>query len=144
MDISLLIFAVLAICSTLCGGQVFRTACRRDTMMKATDRDKKMTGLVAELNVAAVRYCVKGCTSNQNCLSINYQAVTTTPDEKNCQLLNLTKNSEGSSFTNATGWVHYEPVLQVFIQRRIEKNNLSKRCIVSLLNRLRGRRGSSV
>ena len=98
--------------------QVFRSACRRDALMKLTDRNVTLTGtaydIISRSRVSGVRSCVKLCLKENKCLSINYREVASTAQGNNCQLLNLTKAIEGASLTNVTGWMHYEPMNQVY------------------------------
>ena len=105
---------LLLLVSSVVDGQIFRMECRRDTLMKVTDRDKKLTGaVVAELRVSTLPYCVKSCLNDSRCSSINYNHNTATLQGNNCELLNANRTSEGTALTGAVGWHHYEPVAQV-------------------------------
>ena len=81
--------------------------------MKATDRDKKLTGVILEVRVSALPHCVRGCINESMCSSINYKKVTTTTQENNCELLNTNRTSEGANLISSPGWLHYEPTVQV-------------------------------
>ena len=81
--------------------------------MKATDRDKKLTGVILEVRVSALPHCVRGCINESMCSSINYKKVTNTMQENNCELLNTNRTSEGANLISAPGWLHYEPTVQV-------------------------------
>lgn len=112
-----LLFILTASFSMLVNAQVFRSACRRDVLMKMTDRNKKLVNterdIISKKQVENVRFCVKDCNSESKCLSINFMQNGTTADEKNCHLLNITKANEVTTLAIAEGWVHYEPVTQV-------------------------------
>lgn len=95
-------------------GQIFRMECRRDTLMKVTDRDKKLIGaVIAEVRVSSLPYCVKSCLNDSRCNSINHKRIEATPQGSNCELLSANRTSEGTALTDAFGWLHYEPVVQV-------------------------------
>ena len=81
--------------------------------MKATDRDKKLTGVILEVRASALPHCVRGCINESMCSSINYKKVTTTTQESNCELLNTNRASEGANLISSPGWLHYEPIVQV-------------------------------
>ena len=95
--------------------RIFRSSCRRDTLMKSTDRDKKLTGtaqdIISENHVAGARYCVRLCTKELGCVSVNFKVTGSSEQEINCQLLRFAK-SEGA-LTGVPGWRHYEPVFHV-------------------------------
>ena len=97
--------------------RIFRSSCRRDTLMKSTDRDKKLTGtaqdIISENRVAGARYCVRLCTKELSCVSVNFKVTRSSEQEINCQLLRITKSEGEGTLTGASGWRHYEPVFQV-------------------------------
>ena len=103
----LLIFVFVA------DAQIYRNEYRRDAIMKATDRDKKLTGVILQVRASALPHCVRGCINESMCSSINYKKVTTTTQGNNCELLNTNRTSEGANLIAAPGWLHYEPTVQV-------------------------------
>ena len=105
--ILLFIFALVA------DAQIYRNKCRRDAIMKVTDRDKKLTGVIFQVRASALPHCVRGCINESMCSSINYKKVTTTTQGTNCELLNTNRTSEGANLIAAPGWLHYEPTAQV-------------------------------
>ena len=84
--------------------------------MKATDRDRQLVktsqDIISEQYADSLPICVRSCTKEEQCRSINYNAISS-PNEKNCQLLAITKSNVSSVVTNAIGWIHYEHVSQV-------------------------------
>ena len=113
----LIICLFCAICCILVETQIFRSSCRKDSLMKADGRDKRLVGsahdIIAQVQVAGLRYCVKHCNGASTCLSVNYKQQSGGTQDPNCQLLKITRTSEDVSFEEAVGWVHYEPILQV-------------------------------
>ena len=95
---------------------VFRSSCRRNSLMVATDIDKQLArtahDIISEKYAHSLLICGRLCITEEQCRSINYKAISS-PDEKNCQLLAITKSNASSVVTNANGWIHYEHVLQV-------------------------------
>ena len=95
---------------------IFRSVCRRDSLMKVTERDKQLVrtpqDIISEQYADSLPICVRSCTKEEHCRSINYKAKSL-PNEKNCQLLAITKSNASSVATNALGWIHYEHVSQV-------------------------------
>jgi len=81
--------------------------------MKVTDRDKKLTGVILEARASSLPHCVRGCMNESMCSSINYNKVTNTMQENNCELLNTNRTSEGANLISSPGWLHYEPTVQV-------------------------------
>ena len=118
---SLILFILFYMCSE--SSCVFRSACRRDTLMKATDRDKKLErtaqDIISEIHAASLPLCVKKCTGEQNCRSVNYKKAFSSAAEKNCQTLGITKVDASVVLTNAAGWIHYEDVRQVGVIRSL-------------------------
>ena len=84
--------------------------------MKVTDRDKQLVrtpqDIISEQYADSLPICVRRCTKEEQCRSINYKAISS-PNEKNCQLLAIKKSNASSVVTNAIGWIHYEHVSQV-------------------------------
>ena len=93
--------------------QIYRNECRRDAIMKVTDRDKKLTGVILQVRASALPHCVRGCINESMCSSINYKKFATTTQGNNCELLNTNRTSEGANLIAAPGWLHYEPTVQV-------------------------------
>ena len=84
--------------------------------MKAIERDKQLVrtpqDIISEQYADSLPICVRSCTRKEQCRSINYKAISS-PNEKNCHLLAVTKSNASSVVTNAIGWIHYEHVSQV-------------------------------
>ena len=96
---------------------IHRSRCRKDTLMKATDRDKKLTAtasnIISRLHEKSLSLCTMKCVKNERCVSINYKKSFANGEEKNCELLDLNKTSSSVTLSNENGWIHYEPVIQV-------------------------------
>ena len=96
---------------------IYRSECRKDTLMKATDRDKKLTAttanIISKLHEKSVSLCTIKCVKHERCLSINYKKNFANKEEKNCELLDVNKTSSSVTLSNENGWIHYEPVIQV-------------------------------
>eukprot|EP00794_Sanderia_malayensis_P014996 gene14996-16543_t len=93
--------------------KIHRSSCRRDALFKIAGRDKKLVGnILASVHVANLALCARQCTSSQSCQTINYKKQFS-GQELNCQLLNVTMESEEVTLTASTGWMHYAPVLQL-------------------------------
>ena len=96
---------------------IHRSECRRDTLMKATDRDKKLTGtasnIISQLHEKRLSHCIMKCVRHYRCVSANYKKSFTGEQEKNCELLEVNKKSSSVTLSNENGWIHYEPVTQV-------------------------------
>ena len=88
--------------------------------MKAVGQNKMLTrtpsDVLSQNRVDGLRYCVKLCIGTNDCLSINYKNQPTTEQSLNCQLLKFTSANESVRLSEAFGWVHYEPVLQVCLK----------------------------
>ena len=84
--------------------------------MKVTDRGKRLertaSDVISSVNSPSLPFCVRSCTREERCTSINYK-VTSTVGEKNCQILAISKSTASTKMSNATGWIHYEPITQV-------------------------------
>ena len=84
--------------------------------MVGTDIDKRLTreakDIISEKYTGSLLICAKLCITEEQCRSINYKAKLF-PNEKNCQLLAITKSNASSVVKNAIGWTHYEHVSQV-------------------------------
>ena len=85
--------------------------------MKATDRDKKLTGtssnIISQLHEKRLSLCMLKCVRHDRCVSANYKKTFTSGQEKNCELLEVNKKSSNVTMSNENGWIHYEPVTQV-------------------------------
>ena len=96
---------------------IHRSRCRKDTLMKATDRDKKLTAtasnIISKLHEKSLSVCTMKCVKNERCVSINYKKSFANGEEKNCELLDVNKTSSSVTLSNENGWIHYEPVIQV-------------------------------
>ena len=96
---------------------VYRSSCRKDVLMKVTDRDKKLVGSTSNVllssHVKSLSLCTKKCVDVSLCRSQNYKISVSGGNEINCQLLDVNKSSVGVSLSSAAEWVHYEPVYQV-------------------------------
>ena len=111
---SLCIIAVLT--STFQGvlaAKIHRSACRRDAVFKATDRDKKLTlnpaNILSTISALRLPYCAKHCTATVNCRSLNFKKAST----GNCQILDIDKNNVSVTVVSSVGWIHYEPISEV-------------------------------
>ena len=100
-------------CDRKADAQIYRLECRRDALMKVAERDKKLSGVISEMRVTDLRICAQGCIRNYSCYSINYKQFTITEQGNNCELLNVTKTTNGTTLIAAPGWRHYEPSVQV-------------------------------
>ena len=84
--------------------------------MKVTDRESKLVrnsvDIIESSPANTLPKCVVKCTRNSNCKSINFKKVIM-PNEKNCEVLGIAKSSTSSSIASTSGWIHYEPVVQV-------------------------------
>ena len=106
---------LLFILQFVADAQIYRSECRRDAILKVTDRDKKLTGVIRNVNASDLPHCVRGCINESLCNSINYKKVTTNAQGNNCELLHTNRKSQGASLVDAPGWLHYEPTVQVCI-----------------------------
>ena len=110
------ILAVVLVGESMCRAEIYRSACRNDATFKFTQKDKMLVGassiVVSEIAVDGLSWCSKYCIHNHQCLSFNYKKHASGAI-KNCQLLSAVQATSGTSFTSATGWVHYEPIAQV-------------------------------
>ncbi|XP_065069653.1 uncharacterized protein LOC135694729 [Rhopilema esculentum] len=116
MIFSLIFSASALLCLNLACSQIFRSACRRDALMKVTDRESKLVrnsfDIIESSPANTLPKCVVKCMRNSNCKSINFKKVFLT-NENNCEVLGITKSSTSSSIASTSGWIHYEPVVQV-------------------------------
>ena len=107
----------LVLYHSLVNSQIYRSSCRRDALMKATDRGKKLVGtasdIVSKLQSKDVRFCVKACSNETQCKTINFKNAFLSVQEDNCELLKITKDSTGPTLNQASDWIHYEPATQV-------------------------------
>ena len=96
-------------------GQIFRSACRRDVLMNATARDKKLTGtlqnIIANMHVTRPSLCVKKCIEASKCRTINYKKYSQ-QQEKNCELLDISRANTSVALSPDVGWIYFEPVSQ--------------------------------
>ena len=85
--------------------------------MKATDRNKKLTGtasnIISELHEKSLAHCTLKCVRHNRCESTNYKKKFGGEQEKNCELLDVNKTSSSVTLSTSNGCVHYEPVTQV-------------------------------
>eukprot|EP00795_Rhopilema_esculentum_P011500 gene11500-21717_t len=111
------LFSILICAKSQSIEKIHRSSCRRDVLMKATDRDKKLTGTaqntILEIHAEKLSLCAKRCTGAEKCMTINYKRFPASLQENNCQLLDISKANQSVSLTNAAGWIHYEQVAQV-------------------------------
>ena len=115
-DLLAYILAVTLVGESMCRAEIFRSACRNDATFKFTQKEKMLVGtssiVVSEIFADRLSWCSKHCIHNPQCLSFNYKKHASGAS-KNCQLLSAAQATSGTSFTSATGWVHYEPIAQV-------------------------------
>ena len=93
-----------------------RSACRRDILMKATHRETKLernaSDVISTIHSPSLSVCVRRCVREERCRSINYKA-SSSAGEKNCQILAISNSTASTKISQATGWIHYEPITQV-------------------------------
>ena len=93
--------------------KVHRSECRRDSLYKASDRDKILTlaagNIIVATTAVALSTCAKQCTSHSQGRSFNFQK----DGSNNCKILDIDKKNATAKIESAPGWIHYEPVDQV-------------------------------
>eukprot|EP00795_Rhopilema_esculentum_P001206 gene1206-15572_t len=108
------LFAVFLISNTIYRviGNVYRSECRRDALLVATDRDKVVSqtvgGVLQTIKNIRLPLCAKQCTGNNQCQSLNFKKAATSE----CEILSFNKTSAGAVIENKPGWIHYEPINQ--------------------------------
>ena len=94
-------------------GNVYRSECRRDALLVATDRDKVLSqtvgGVLQTITNTTLPLCAKQCTGNNQCQSLNFKKAETSE----CETLSFNKTTAGAVIENKPGWIHYEPINQV-------------------------------
>ena len=70
---------------------VYRSSCRKDVLMKATDKNKKLVGsasnVISSFHAETLSLCTKKCIDASECKSQNYKKYASEENEINCQLL---------------------------------------------------------
>eukprot|EP00112_Aurelia_sp_Birch-Aquarium-sp1_P024171 Seg750.16 transcript_id=Seg750.16/GoldUCD/mRNA.D3Y31 product=Fibropellin-1 protein_id=Seg750.16/GoldUCD/D3Y31 len=109
-----------------------KSECRRDTLMKATDREKRLTrtasNIISELHVKSLSHCTLNCVRHDRCVSTNYKKSFVSEQEKNCELLDVNKTLSSVTLSTANGWVHYEPVSQTGPRCRLVTCTAGNQC----------------
>eukprot|EP00795_Rhopilema_esculentum_P011496 gene11496-21713_t len=127
------LFSILICAKTQSIEKIHRSSCRRDVLMKATDRDKKLTGTaqntILEIHADRLSLCAKRCTGAEKCMTINYKKFPASLQENNCQLLDISKANQSISLTNASGWIHYEQVAQASPRCRLVNCSVGYACV---------------
>ena len=102
----LTVLVIFSIDGTFAGSyNIYRSACRKYAVFKATDRNMKMKdGLISSYLVESLPYCVRKCLAAPNCMTINFSP---TESPGNCELLTYSRSS-GGALEAAPAWNHYE------------------------------------
>eukprot|EP00795_Rhopilema_esculentum_P011505 gene11505-21722_t len=120
-------------------GKIFRSSCRRDVLMNATARDKKLTGtlqnIIANIHVARSSLCVKKCIEASKCMTINYKKYSQ-QQEKNCELLDISRGNNSVALTPDVGWIYFEPVSQVSARCQQVVCNSGFKCMATCSNKV--------
>ena len=94
-------------------GNMYRSECRRDALLVATDRDKVLSqnvgGVLQTITNTTLPICAKQCSGHNQCLSLNFKKAATSE----CEILGFNKTTAGAVIENKPGWIHYEPINQV-------------------------------
>ena len=104
------LLVLISIESTYGGNyNIYRSACRKYAVFKATDRNAKVKGgLISVFYVNSLPHCVRECLAVSNCLTFNFSP---TKNQENCEILASSKSTDGT-LVAATSWNHYEALSQ--------------------------------
>ena len=99
--------------------KIHRTSCRSEATFKANATNfvvkEGSLKLNATINAPSLSHCAKSCIRTSVCKSANFKKKTSARTEKNCQLLTVEKAGLAhNDISISTGWIYYEPLLQVF------------------------------
>ena len=91
---------------------VYRSSCRRDGLFQITDSDMKLkNGIIVSSSQKDLSHCARQCVKTIGCLSLNFSP--SILQNSNCEILDNSKEDNGSVMEATSGWKHYEPVVSV-------------------------------